>query len=89
MHQVSAVLTSASGSWPKDPHVALVYADNQELLDSADPDPNTHTVFFSGVPEGNYLLQVKGFGGTGNGKAALNVPIQVNADLQNVPLTLP
>ena len=83
------MLTSASGSWPKDPHVTLVYADNQELLDSADPDPNTHTVFFSGVPEGNYLLQVKGFGGTGNGKAALNVPIQVNADLQNVPLTLP
>jgi protocatechuate 3,4-dioxygenase beta subunit len=89
LHQVSAVLTSASGSWPKDPYVTLVYADNQEQLDSADPDPKTHIVFFSDVPEGNYFLQVRGSDGSGNGQAALNVPIQANADLQNVPLTLP
>jgi Carboxypeptidase regulatory-like domain len=90
LHQVSAVLTSASGAWPKDPHVSLVYADNQELLDTADPDPDTHTVLFSGVPEGNYLLQVKASGNDSRAASAVpSVPILVNADLQMVPLSLP
>jgi hypothetical protein len=90
LHQVSAVLTSASGAWPKDPHVSLAYADNHELLDTADPDPDTHIVFFSGVPEGNYLLQVKASGhNSGTASDVLSAPILVNADLQNVPLNLP
>ncbi len=89
LHQVSAVLSSASGNLPKDPQVSLVYADNQEVLDTADVGA-THTAFFSSVPEGNYLLQVKASGDKGaSASAALSVPIQVNADLQNVPLPLP
>lgn len=84
LHQVSAVLSSASGSLPKNAQVSIVYADNQEVLDTADVDRETHTAFFSSVPQGSYLLQVKG-----NGQAALSVPIQVSADLQNVPLNLP
>jgi hypothetical protein len=82
LHQVSAVLSSASGSLPKNTQVSLVYADNQEILDTADVDGDTHTAFFSSVPQGSYLLQVKG-------STALNVPVLVNADLQNVPLNLP
>jgi hypothetical protein len=90
LHQVSAVLSSASGSLPKDPQISLVYADNQELLDTADVNGDTHTAFFSSVPPGSYLLQVKASAANGgNGSAALSVPIQVNADLQNVPLNLP
>lgn len=82
LHQVSAVLSSASGSLPKNTQVSLVYADNQEVLDTADVDGDTHTAYFSSVPQGSYLLQLKG-------STALNVPVLVNADLQNVPLMLP
>jgi hypothetical protein len=88
LHQVSAMLSSASGSLPKNAQVSLVYADNQEVLDTADVDGETHIAFFSSVPQGSYLLQVKG-SAKGNGQAALSVPIQVSADLQNVPLNLP
>lgn len=95
LHHVSAVLRSSSGSLPKDVQVSLVYADNQEVLDTADVDGDTHIALFSSVPEGNYLLQVKastskGSGSKGGGQsAALTVPILVSTDLQNVPLNLP
>lgn len=89
LHRVSAVLSSASGAPPKSARVSLVYADNQEVLDTADVDGDTNTAFFSSVPQGSYLLQVKGSAGTGKSQATLSVPIQVSADLQNVPLTLP
>jgi protocatechuate 3,4-dioxygenase beta subunit len=90
LHQVTAVLTSTSGSLPKESQVSLVYADNQEVLDTAEVDADTHMAFFGGVPEGNYLLQVKSSANQGNGHvAALSVPVQVKSDLQNVSLNLP
>ena len=90
LHQVSAVLRSASGSLPKGVQVSLVYADNQEVLDTASADPETFTAFFSSVPEGSYLLQVKASASNGGRQAAaLTVPVLVNADLENIPLNLP
>ena len=90
LHHVSAVLHSASGSLPKGAEVSLVYADNQELLDTAPVDSETHTALFSSVPEDNYLLQVAtGVDKSRTASSTLSVPIQVNADLQNVPLNLP
>jgi hypothetical protein len=88
LHQVSAVLESVGGSLPKGIQVSLVYADNQELLDTASVDPETHTAFFTSVPEGNYLLQVQIAAGRPTA-SALSIPVHVNADLQNVPLNLP
>jgi Carboxypeptidase regulatory-like domain len=90
LHRVSAVLSSASGTLPKGAQVSLLFADNQEVLDTADPDAETHAVFFSSVPEGTYLLQVKASGNKGAlASAVLSVPILVNTDRQNVPLNLP
>ena len=89
LHQVSAVLRSASGSLPKGVQVSLVYADNQEVLDTTSTDPDTHTAYFSSVPEGNYLLQVTTGGNSRTASATVIMPVQVNADLQNVPLNLP
>lgn len=89
LHRVSAVLQSTGGSLPKDMQVSLVYADNQELLDTAAVDPETRTAFFSSVPEGNYLLQVHTGDAAKGAASTLSVPIRVNADLQNIPLNLP
>jgi hypothetical protein len=89
LHQVSAVVQSLSGSLPKGLQVSLVYSDNQELLDTASVDPATHTAFFTSVPEGNYLLQVRTGDSNRSANASLSVPIHVNADMQNVPLNLP
>lgn len=89
LHQVSAVVQSHGGSLPKGIQVSLVYADNQELLDTASVDPETHTAIFTSVPEGNYLLQVEAGDNSRIPNPALSVPIQVRADLQNVPLNLP
>ena len=84
------MLRSASGSLPKGVQVSLVYADNQEVLDTASADPETFTAFFSSVPEGSYLLQVKASASNGGRQAAaLTVPVLVNADLENIPLNLP
>jgi hypothetical protein len=85
LHQVSAVVQSAGGSLPKGIQVSLVYADNQELLGTASVDPDTHTAIFTSVPEGNYFLEVQSGDNSRTSNPALNVPIQVRADLQNVP----
>ncbi|HEX6770771.1 MAG TPA: hypothetical protein VF126_02010 [Acidobacteriaceae bacterium] len=89
LHQVSAVVQSAGGFLPKGIQVSLVYADNQELLDTASVDPDTHTAIFTSVPEGNFLLQLQAGDNSRTPNPALNVPSQVRADLQNVPLNLP
>jgi hypothetical protein len=89
LHQVSAVFHSAGNSLSKGLQVSLVYADNQEVLDTAPVDPDTHTAYFSSVPEGNYLLQVAAGGNSRTASSTVSMPVQVNADLQNVPLNLP